>query len=105
MSEQILSSLIAGAASIISAAIATLGVYIIVSHRKTVIKLCENIDGYHQIEHKLVSKILELKNEEFSDHKVIKRKGLLRKELLGDSALDSMMTAKDARKIKKRYFG
>lgn len=105
MTEQIVSSLIAGGASIISAVIVTLGAYKIVRHRKSVINLCENIERYHQIEHKLVSKILELSNEEVNNNMVIRRKGMLRNELLGSNTFYRMMTAKEAKKIKKRYFG
>jgi hypothetical protein len=36
---------------------------------------------------------------------IIKRKGMLRKEFLGHYTFDSMMTATEAKKIKKRYFG
>lgn len=105
MNEQIVSSLIAGGSSIIGAIIVTGGVYKIARHRKSVINLCENIERYHDLEHKLVSMILKLNNEEVSDNMVINRKGKLRKEFLGNQTFDSMMTVKEAKKIKKRYFG
>ena len=53
----------------------------------------------------MVIRVLELSNEDVDENIVIKRKGMLRKELLKNDTLDSFITAKEAVKIKKRYFG
>lgn len=105
MNAQIVSSLILGGSSIISSIILAWGVVKLAKHRKTTIRLCENIQRYHELEHKLVACILELSDEEASENVVIKRKGMLRNELLGSDDFDSFITAKEAVRIKRRYFG
>ena len=99
MSEQIVSSLITGDTSIISAIILTLGIYIIARHRKTVINLRDNIQRYHELEQKLVSINLELNNEKVYDNMIKKILRSAAQKILGHYTFDSMMTAREAENI------
>lgn len=90
--------------SIISSIILAWGDVKLAKHLKTTIRLIENIQRYHELEYKLVVRALKLSYEDVSENIVIKRKGMLRNELSGSDAFDSFITAKEAVRIKKRYF-
>jgi hypothetical protein len=58
MTDQILGKIIDGSALTISILISVSGIWLIVRHRKNVIKLANNVEYYHSLENALIKEIL-----------------------------------------------
>lgn len=104
LDPSIISSLITGFSTIIASVIAVSGAYVIITNRKTVIKLCEQVEAYYELEEWLVKTILELQKKDTDLNSVRKWKGVFRTDALGAKSRPEM-TKQQAKKIKKRYFG
>lgn len=95
-------ALINAIATIVAALIAVGGVVVIVAHRRLVIQLTEQVESYHELEGRLVERLIELEGREVTDGLIKNRRGLHRD---GVGIVDRFMTANEARRIRKRYVG
>jgi hypothetical protein len=105
MTDEILGKIIDGSALIISTLISVSGIWLIARHRKNVIKLASNIEAYHRIEHSLVEEILVAQgNENPTDGQIRFQKGQRRTTILGENS-EKLMSAREAIRLRKKYFG
>ena len=88
-------------ATVLAALIATLGVFAIVAHRRTVIKLTKQIVAYHHQDVRLIEMIIRNEGREATKALTQSRRGQYR----NDAATDDRpsMTPKQAREIRRRY--
>ena len=105
MTDEILGKIIDGSALIISTLISVSGIWLIARHRKNVINLASNIEAYHRIEHSLVEEILVAQgNENPTDGQIRFQKGQRRTTILGENS-EKLMSAREAMRLRKKYFG
>ncbi len=102
MDPNIISSIILAVSTIIAALIAVSGAAIIIKARKSIIKLCEEVEAYHKQETYLVGKILDLENKKNNEKMITRYRGVLRNEA-AEPGKRPTMTANDAIKLKRRF--
>jgi hypothetical protein len=102
MDVKIAVALITGGATILAALIGVVGVALILWNRRTVIRLCKEVESYHGHEGRLVTKLLQNNNETVTEEKVKHWRGKFRNELTSDYG-KPMMTAREARSIRQKY--
>ncbi len=105
MTDQILGKIIDGSALIISTLISVSGIWLIARHRKNVIKLAINVEGYYKLVNVLLTeKMVNDGNENPNDHQIQKLKGRTRVRILGENS-ETLMSANEALRLRKKYFG
>ena len=97
MDPQIVSAMIQASGTAIAAAIAAHALV----RRSDIIKLAKEVAAYHEMEGKLVCKILTLKGIECNPNNVRHHRGRFRSEQMGDRA--PKMAAMEAIRIRRKY--
>ncbi|BDV00880.1 hypothetical protein TDMWS_09650 [Thermodesulfomicrobium sp. WS] len=101
----ILAAIINAAATVFAAAIGGASVLIVALHRKAVIDLAKFVEAFYELETALLIRQLQEKgNNEPSENQIRQRRGVVRKEILGDNQPERWLTARQARRIHARYF-
>ncbi len=105
MTEHIIGKLIDAGSLILSATITVSGLWLIARHRKNVIKLAINVEGYFKLVNVLLTeKMVNDGNENPNDHQIQKLKGRTRVRILGENS-ETLMSANEAMRLRKKYFG
>lgn len=94
-------ALIEAGATVLAALIATAGVAVILAHRRTVIELAKEVEAYHAQEGRLVEMIIRRDSEEPTEGLIRSRRGQYRSHSSSEGR--PTMTAKQARRIRRRY--
>ena len=101
----ILGKIIDGSALIISTLISVSGIWLIARHRKNVIKLAMNVEGYYKLVNVLLTeKMVDDGNESPNQHQIQKLKVRTRVRVLGENS-ETLMSANEALRLRKKYFG
>lgn len=105
MTDLLLGKIIDGSALIISTLISVSGIWLIARHRKNVIKLAMNVEGYYKLVNVLLTeKMVNDGNESPNQHQIQKLKGRTRVRVLGENS-ETLMSANEALRLRKKYFG
>jgi hypothetical protein len=105
MTDEIVGKIIDGSALIISTLISVSGIWLIARHRKNVVKLAINVEGYYKLVNVLLTeKMVNDGNENPNEHQIQKLKGRTRVRVLGENS-ETLMSANEAIRLRKKYFG
>ena len=102
MSADIISAIILASGAVFAAIIGGGSVLIVAMHRKRIIELAKTVEAYHRMETEWVRRQVLAQGEEITEGRISKRRGILRKEILGEDR-PNFVSGNKARTIRKAY--
>jgi len=111
---EVLAALIGAAGTVLAALIGGGSVLLVALHRRWIIELARSVEAYHRMETEWVKQSIAQNRgtngpkrsytEQASDVQIRARRGQLRKALLGEDHPRVILSAREAKRIRARYF-
>ena len=111
---EVLAALIGAAGTVLAALIGGGSVLLVTLHRRWIIELARSVEAYHRMETEWVKQSIAQNGgtngpkrsyiEQASDAQIRARRGQLRKALLGEGHPRVILSAREAKRIRARYF-
>jgi len=102
---QVVAAFVTAVGTILAAMIGGASVLLIAWHRRNVIELARSVEAYYCLETQWVRQLLASEGvTQPNDGQITQRRGRLRKDVMGDGHPGRLLTGKQAKSLRMRYF-